>query len=476
MEHTKIGDFEVTEICWDNRKDIKKDGIFVCIEGETFDGHSAAKAMLKKGARAVVVEKDLGLKEQILVNDTREALAKLSSNWFSNPEKSLKLIGITGTNGKTTIATTIKKVLCKLGYKTGLIGTCDVEIGDEIWKGERSNPTTPEPYELFEIFRYMADGNCEYVVMEVSSQGLDQKRVSGLRYNVSAFTNLTQDHLDVHGTMENYYKAKKLLFDISDVAVINIDDNWGARLVNEVPCKTVSFSNKEKADYMASDIKLSVKGCEYKVADDEGIFDVYFGIPGEFNVSNSLGVIACCSQLGLATEKVVQVLKTTDGIAGRAEIVSFDTNYTIIRDYAHSPDAVEKILETMRECTNGRVVCLFGCGGNRDAKKRPLMAKAAAKYSDFCIVSSDNPRNEDPDEIIKEILVGFEGETTPYIAITDRREAIKWAIDNAQKDDIIAIVGKGHEDYQVLKNNVKIHFDEKEIVEEILNEINKKQS
>ena len=468
VTETKLENFEVSEICWDNRKNIKNNGIFICIEGKNFDGHSAAQAMLDKGAGAVVVEKDLGLERQILVNDTREALARLSSNWFCNPEKSFKLIGVTGTNGKTTIATTIKRVLDKLGHKSGLIGTCDIEIGEALWQGERSNPTTPEAFELFNIFRDMADAKCEYVVMEVSSQGLEQKRVSGCRYDVGIFTNLTQDHLDVHGTMENYYKAKKMLFDISDVAVINIDDSWGTKLIKEVPCKTITFSDKEKADYYATDIKLTVLGSEYKLNDKNESYDVFFGIPGEFNVSNSLGVIASCSAVGFSTEKIVEVLKTTGGIAGRAEIISFDTDYTIIRDYAHSPDAVEKILQTMRGCTKGRVVCLFGCGGNRDAKKRPLMAKAAARYSDFCIVSSDNPRNEDPEEIIKEILVGFESETTPYIAITDRREAIEWAIENAQKGDMIAIVGKGHEDYQVLKDNIKIHFDEKEIVQEIL--------
>lgn len=463
-------DFEVSGLCWDNRKEIKKNSVFVCIEGKSFDAHNVAEAMLEKGAGAVVTHRDMGIKNQIVVDDTREALSLISANWFSNPQKKLRLVGVTGTNGKTTVATTIKRLLEASGRKTGLIGTCDVEIGNEKWQGERSNPTTPEPYELFEIFKSMADAGCEYVVMEVSSQGLEQKRVFGCEYEVGIFTNLTQDHLDVHGTMENYYQAKKMLFDISKSKLANKDDEWGKRLLSQTD-DALSFSDKETADYFADDVKLSPQGCEYTINHNGKSFKTSFSMPGEFNVSNSLAAAAVCSLLGLELEEISELLKETGGVCGRAEVISGDAEFTVIRDYAHSPDAVEKILKSVRAVSKGRVVCLFGCGGNRDAKKRPLMARAAAENSDFCIVTSDNPRNEDPEKIIEDILVGMKDQTTGYVKITDRKEAIRYALLNAKKNDVIAIVGKGHEDYQILKDGVKIHFDEKEIVGEILNEM-----
>ena len=469
---TDLEDFEVSGLCWDNRKEIKENSVFVCIEGKSFDAHSVADKMLERGAGAVVVSRDMGLERQLVVKDTREALAKLCANWFLNPQKKMKLVGVTGTNGKTTVSTTVKRILEICGIKTGLIGTCDVEIGNEIWQGERSNPTTPEPYELFEIFRAMADAGCQCAVMEVSSQGLEQKRVFGCEYDVGIFTNLTQDHLDVHGTMENYYQAKKMLFDISKIRISNIDDPWGKRLAQETE-NCLTFSDRESADYSASDIRLSAQGCEYEINARGEKYPAVFKMPGEFNVSNSLGAAAVCNQLGVPLERVSKALETAGGVCGRAEIISKDTDFTVIRDYAHSPDAVEKILKAVRAVSKGRVVCLFGCGGNRDAKKRPLMAAAAAENADFCIVTSDNPRNEDPDEIIDQILTGMENQTTPYVRITDRKEAIRYALYNAKADDVIAIVGKGHEDYQILNGGVKIHFDEKEIVEEILQEMKK---
>lgn len=456
---------EVSGIVSDSRADNVKGCLFVCVEGKKFDGHSAAAEMLEKGCCAVVVSRDLGLDRQVMVKDTREALALLSSNWFGNPEKQLKLVGVTGTNGKTTITTVTKRILDGCGHKTGLIGTCFNQIGEEIIHTERS---TPEAYEFFQLLRQMADAGCEYVIMEVSSQGLEQKRVFGCRYEAAAFTNLTQDHLDVHGNMENYYQAKKLLFGMCDTAVINIDDSYGRRLLQETECRKVTFSDREKADYSASGIELSASGCKYELSCPGGKFNIEFSMPGEFNVSNSTAAAAICGVLGVPAEKTAEILKTAGRVCGRAEVISKDVDYTVIRDYAHTPDAVEKILKALKAAAKGRVICLFGCGGNRDAKKRPLMAKAAAENADFCIVTSDNPRDEEPEDIISQVLEGMKGQSTPYIKITDRRKAIEWALENARKDDIVAIVGKGHEDYQILKGGVKIHFDEKEIVEEIL--------
>lgn len=468
-----LAEQDIKGIVSDSRAEKVEGTLFVCIEGRNFDGHAEAGKMLEKGCAGVVTSKRLGLDREIVVEDTREALARLSSNWFGNPEKQLRLVGVTGTNGKTTITTVTKRILDGCGYKTGLIGTCFNQIGDAILHTERS---TPEAYEFFELLRKMADAGCEFVIMEVSSQGLEQKRVAGCRYEVGAFTNLTQDHLDVHGSMENYYKAKRMLFDMTDTAVINIDDPYGRRLLEEIPCRAVTFSDRDKADFSAGDTQFSASGCKYRLTIGDGRqADMEFSMPGEFNVSNSTAAAAICSTLGVPLDKIAELMRTAGKVCGRAEVISKDVDYTVIRDYAHTPDAVEKILKALRGAAKGRLICLFGCGGNRDAKKRPLMAKAAAENSDFCIITSDNPRNEDPEAIISDILAGMEGQTTPYIKITDRRQAIEWALRQAVKDDIIAVVGKGHEDYQILAGGVKIHFDEKEIVEQLLDKIKNEQ-
>lgn len=465
---TSLPDMEITGLTSDNRSEVKDGFMFVCIKGNTFDGHDAAKDMLAKGCSVVVTQRDLGLKEQIIVEDTRAAFPQLCSAWFGHPERELGLIGVTGTNGKTTITTVIKKVLSGMGVKVGLIGTCQNEIGDEIIPTAR---TTPEPYDLFELFRKMADAGCKYTVMEVSSQGLEQKRVQGCRFKVGVFTNLTQDHLDVHGTMENYYQAKKLLFDISDTAIINIDDEYGVRYTKEIPCPYKTYSVKDKADFTAEDILLAASGVKYVFSDGKVKRNVSFPMPGLFNVSNSLAIIACLETLGYSIDETIKAFGKISGVRGRAEIVPTGRDFTVICDYAHTPDALVNVLSAIKESTEGKVKCLFGCGGNRDKTKRPLMAAAAADNADFLIVTSDNPRNEDPDEIINDVLVGLEGKTTPYIRITDRREAIYWAVHNAEKGDIIVLAGKGHEDYQILAGGVKIHFDEREVVAQALEEM-----
>lgn len=462
---TNLPDIEITDITSDSRNDIQKGAMFVCIKGKTFDGHSAAKEMIKKGAAVIVVERDLGIENQIIVENTREFYPQLCAAWFGHPEKELELIGVTGTNGKTTITTVMKKVLSDFGCKTGLIGTCQNEIGDEIIPTSR---TTPEPYDLFELFRKMADAKCKYVIMEVSSQGLEQRRVGPCQFKVGVFTNLTQDHLDVHGTMENYYQAKKILFNISDSAIINIDDEAGVRYLNEIKCPAKTYSAEQKADFYAEDIFLSADGVKYVFSDGKSKHNVDFRMPGLFNVSNSLAVIACCETLGFDIDKTIRSLNAMNGVRGRAEVVPTGRDFTVICDYAHTPDAIVNVLTAIKGSAKGKVKCLFGCGGNRDAKKRPLMAEAAADNADFLIVTSDNPRNEDPEEIIKDVLKGLEGKDTPYVTICDRREAIYWAIENAEKDDVIVLAGKGHEDYQILAGGKKIHFDEREVVADAL--------
>ncbi|MBR1864096.1 MAG: UDP-N-acetylmuramoyl-L-alanyl-D-glutamate--2,6-diaminopimelate ligase [Ruminococcus sp.] len=464
---TDLPDREITGVISDSRAKECEGKVFVCIKGGTFDGHDAAAQMLEKGCSAVVCQRDLGLKEQVIVEDTRAVFPLLCSAWFGHPQRELKLIGVTGTNGKTTITTVIKKTLTAFGKKVGLIGTCQNEIGERIIPTAR---TTPEPYDLFELFREMADAGCEYCVMEVSSQGLEQKRVQGCRFEAGVFTNLTQDHLDVHGTMENYYQAKKLLFGISDRAIVNIDDSYGRRYISEIACPYKTYSAKGKADFYAEDIKLGAAGVEYTFTDGRVRQRVDFGMPGMFNVSNSLAVIACLETLGFEPQKTAEVLGSIGGVRGRAESVPTGLDFTVICDYAHTPDALVNVLSAIRESAPGKVKCLFGCGGNRDSTKRPLMAAAAADNADFLIVTSDNPRNEDPQAIIADILKGLEGKDTPYVCIPDRREAISYAVKNAEKDDIIVLAGKGHEDYQILAGGVKIHFDEREVVAQALAE------
>ncbi|MCD7773037.1 MAG: UDP-N-acetylmuramoyl-L-alanyl-D-glutamate--2,6-diaminopimelate ligase [Ruminococcus sp.] len=465
---TNLSNIEISGITSDNRSPVKGGELFVCIKGKTFDGHNAAREMIEKGAAAVLVERDLGLPQQIIVTDTRKEYAYLCSRWFGSPEKKLKLIGVTGTNGKTTITTTLKNILTGFGKKVGLIGTCQNEIGDEILHTER---TTPEAYELFELFDLMAKKGCEYVVMEVSSQGLEQQRLGPCRFELGAFTNLTQDHLDVHGTMENYYQAKKLLFSMTDTAVINIDDEYGVRFTKEIDCDVKTFSTKGKADFTASNVSLLPSGVKYDFSDGRVTLPVSFNMPGEFNVSNSLCVVACADALGFDVNKTIGLLNCQKGVRGRAEVVPTGRDFTIICDYAHTPDAIENILSAMKASAKGRVVCLFGCGGNRDSKKRPLMAKAAQKYADFLIVTSDNPRNEDPKLIIDDILEGIDKDKTEFVTIVDRIEAINWAVQNAQKDDVIVLCGKGHEDYQILPGGVKIHLDEREEVAKALSKL-----
>lgn len=458
-------DREVLDVTQDSRL-VKEGSLFVCIKGNSFDGHSVAKEMLEKGAAAVVAERDLGLENQIIVADSRAVYSPVCANFYGNPAKKLKLIGLTGTNGKTTTSFLIKQILENTGKKVGLIGTVQNMVGNEIYPAKY---TTPDPYELQKLFRLMADAGCEYCVMEVSSQALAQGRVNGLRFAVGAFTNLTQDHLDYHKTWENYFNSKRILFENSDIAVTNADDEYGFKIVKDLPCKTVSYAvDTNDADYCAKNVKFKADGVEYELVADS-IGRVNCPIPGRFSVYNSLCAASVARTLGISFNEVLAAISKSNGVKGRIEVVPTNTDYTIIIDYAHSPDGLENIISSLREIAKGRVVTLFGCGGDRDKTKRPKMGKIAAELSDFCIVTSDNPRSENPSEIIKDILEGMKGVSTPYQVVENRKEAIRWAIEHAEKDDIILLAGKGHETYQILPTGT-IHFDEREAVAEILGE------
>ncbi|SFW43150.1 UDP-N-acetylmuramoyl-L-alanyl-D-glutamate--2,6-diaminopimelate ligase [Ruminococcus flavefaciens] len=467
---TAIGDTEISSVTDDTRK-VTEGSLFVCVKGGSFDGHTAAKEMLEKGAAAVVCERDLGLGDrQIITENSRKLYGQICSAWFGHPERKMKMIGVTGTNGKTTITNVIKHILMKNGHKTGLVGTIQNEIGDEIL---HTDNTTPMAYDFMGLLAKMADAGCEYVVMEVSSFGLCQYRIGSSYFDVAVFTNLTQDHLDYHKDMEDYYQAKKMLFDICDCAVINADDDYGRRLFGEVSCKKLGFSVKENADFYADGIKIKSTGSSFWFCNGDKSHLIKTRMPGLFNVSNITAAIAACLEAGLNIENIIPAVEEYNGVKGRCEVIPTGLDFTVICDYAHTPDAVENILRSVKEYTENDLICLFGCGGNRDAAKRPKMAKAAAKYADKLIVTSDNPRNEEPEAIIKDILVGLEGTDVNYDVVVDRKEAIFHALKIAEKGDIIVLAGKGHEDYQILAGMEHIHFDEREIVAEGLKLLNK---
>lgn len=460
------GSREITSITCDSRR-IEKDGLFVCIDGVAVDGHRFAADAEKGGAAAIITQRDLGLRTQLMVKDTRRVWATLCANWFGNPSRKLRLIGVTGTNGKTTTTSLIKSMLEYDGHKVGLIGTVQNMIGD---RALPAGHTTPDSYDMQSMFNLMVAEGCEYCVMEVSSHALDQKRAAGCEFEVGVFTNLTQDHLDYHGTMDNYMLAKKRLFSMCRTGVFNIDDEWSASIMQDVPCHVVTYSAKDDtADYVARNIQYRADGVSFAMVSTGQIGRVKLAIPGQFSVYNGLAAATACLATGMPFDRVTEALSAATGVKGRAEVVPTGRDFTVVIDYAHTPDGLENICRTLKECCPGRLVTLFGCGGDRDKTKRPKMGAIAASLSDFLVVTSDNPRTEDPSAIIDDILVGLEDAKTPYTVIENRVEAIKWAIANAQTGDTILLAGKGHETYQILADGT-IHLDEREVVAQALTE------
>lgn len=460
-------DSEALDITDDSRA-VREGTVFVCIRGEHFDGHSYAEEALQKGAVAIVTERDMGLSRQAVAENSRRTYARLASNWFGNPTGAFRLIGVTGTNGKTTTTKVIQRILTDAGEKIGLIGTNQNEVGEDVLPAGK---TTPEPMELYGLFARMRDAGCTSVVMEVSSQALAQYRITGERFAVAAFTNLTQDHLDYHKDMESYYRAKQMLFSMAERAVVNMDDEFGVRLLSEVSCSVATCSMRSKsADYRAFYVRNAAKGIRYWLRFGRKAYRVTFAIPGLFNVLNSMQAAAVCVELGIPPKQVVESLIAFEGVPGRSEVIPTGKEFTVIRDYAHTPDGLLNILPSVRSYTKGKVICVFGCGGDRDRTKRPLMGEVAARLSDLVIVTSDNPRSEDPDAIIDDVMPGVRLHPTEYLRVADRREAIHRALALAKPGDTILLAGKGHEDYQVLKQG-KVHFDEREIVLEALEKL-----
>ena len=469
LECTADPEQNIDEIYYDSRK-VTPGSLFVAITGFATDGNKYIPMALQKGAVAVVTavrpETDI---PYVLVDNDRLALAKLGVNFFGHPATQMTMIGITGTNGKTSVTVILKNVLEKtVGAKVGLIGTIQNMIGDEILPTER---TTPESFEVQKLFAQMRDAGCTHVVMEVSSHALYLSRVDCVRFRVAAFTNLTEDHLDFHKTMEEYRLAKSILFRRCDTGIFNIDDPAAEQMIAEASCRVMRASASGAADLTASNVALLSESTEMDVAVNGETARVTVGIPGEFTVSNVLTVIGCAVTLGIPLQKVAQALTTAKGVKGRIEVVPTPTTpYTVLIDYAHTPDALENILRSVRRFCKGRVIAVFGCGGDRDPIKRPIMGRIGVEYADFVVFTSDNPRTEDPYDILRDILAGAEGTKTPYHVEENRRAAIRWAMDHAEKDDIIVLAGKGHETYQTI-GKTNYHLDEREEVAAHLQEM-----
>lgn len=462
-----IKDFEVNGVFCDSRR-VTKDSVFVCIVGSAMDGHNFAKSAYDNGAGAIVCERDLGLSNQIIVEDSKAVYSTLCAAYFGNPAKSLKLIGVTGTSGKTSVTYMTKSLLEKQGKKVGLIGTIQNIIGNETLPAKN---TTPDAYELQSLFSLMLKAGCEYVVMEVSSHALDQKRVYGLEFEAAIFTNLSQDHLDYHITIENYLQAKLKLFKMTKMAIVNVDDEYADKVIEACDCPVITFSaQRNEADYTAKEIKFNPDSVSYELVTNNNIGRVKISTPGIFSVYNSMAAGIAGITIGIPFNEVVASLREVATVKGRVELYPCDKDFSIVIDYAHTPDELENVCSMFNKIKKGRLVTLFGCGGDRDKTKRPIMGEVVSRLSDFAVVTSDNPRSEDPDAIIEDILVGMKDKKTPYKVIANRAEAIEYAIKNAKKDDVILLAGKGHETYQIL-NTGTIHFDEREVIEKVLSEM-----
>jgi UDP-N-acetylmuramoyl-L-alanyl-D-glutamate--2,6-diaminopimelate ligase len=471
-------DAEINKLQYDSRK-IQRDDCFIALKGTTYDGHAFIQNAINQGAKVVVLQNDNVLPDslcmhtgviKVIVPDTRKALAVMSSNYYDHPSEKMKFVGVTGTNGKTTTSHLVKAIMEAAGEKVGLVGTIEYKIGERIIPATH---TTPESLELNELFALMVENKCTSVAMEVSSHALDQSRIYGLDFDVAIFTNLTQDHLDYHGTMEKYFEAKKILFTElkpSSYAVINHDDRWGVLIHDSISTKTISYGISSAADVQVKDLKIAMTGTTLTINNSHGELTFTTPLIGKFNVYNILAAFSTGLALGIPREQIIQGIKNMKNVRGRFERITSPAGWTAIIDYAHTPDALENCLKTIQDIlpsqNRGRIITVFGAGGDRDKTKRPLMGHIAGDYSDIIIVTSDNPRSEEPKKIIDDIIRGVTRHAS-VLQETDRRTAIERAISCAQRGDVILIAGKGHEDYQVIGKE-KIHFSDREVVESLI--------
>ena len=456
-------ELELSGVSYDSRA-VKAGELFVAVTGFAADGHKFIPMALEKGAAAVLCERRPAADVPFIrVASTRAALAAVSANWFGRPAEHMTMIGVTGTNGKTSITYLLKTVPERtLGAKVGLIGTIQNMIGDAVLETER---TTPESYELQALFARMLAAGCTHVIMEVSSHALALHRTDGIRFRVGIFTNLTEDHLDFHKTMTEYCDAKAQLFRQCDTGVMNLDDLYYERIRRQADCRILTYSVRDNAaDLVAKNIQLKPDRIETDVVTGNEISRAELGIPGAFSVYNALAVIEAALALGIPLHEITAALRQAKGVKGRVEVVPTPgKDYTVLIDYSHTPDSLENVLKTVRGFCKGRVIAVFGCGGDRDPFKRPVMGKIAAELADYSVVTSDNPRTEDPNAIIEQIVAGMSGAKGRYTVIENRVRAIGWAMEHARANDIIVLCGKGHETYQEIGHE-KRHLDEREVV------------
>ena len=458
-------DLEIGDISYDS-KTTRPGQIFVAVAGTASDGIYYINEAVENGAVCVVCDRPAKSGVPIiLVDDARHALAEISANYFNHPDREMTMVGITGTNGKTTVSYLVKHILETCGFgRVGLIGTIRNMVGTECLDTER---TTPESYEVQSLLRRMAAAGCRYAVMEVSSHALALSRVRGIRFSAAAFTNLTQDHLDFHGTMERYCDAKAELFRRCDTAVCNLDDPWHERVLRGADCRRIYFGLDSGAQVQARDIGLHADHVTFTLSAQEETVPVYLAIPGIFSVYNALTALTVCRVLNVPFSDGAEALHSAEGAKGRMEVVPTPGKpYTVLIDYAHTPDALENVLKTVRGFAAGRTVAVFGCGGDRDRSKRPQMGAIAGRLADFSVVTTDNPRTERPEDIIADVVRGFPPGAA-FRTVTDRTEAIFYALSTAKAGDVIVLCGKGHENYVEI-NHKKFPQDERKIVAQYL--------
>ena len=471
-------DVEIRNLQYDSRN-VQRGDCFFAIRGTGADGHRFIESAINSGAAAVVLENDAALPEsmflhtgviKIVVPDSRKTLALMAANYYGHPSDHLTMVGVTGTNGKTTTTHIIRSILEAAGQNVGLIGTIEYKIGNQVTPASH---TTPESLELNQLLTRMVESGCSSVSMEVSSHALHQYRIHGLHFNVGVFTNLTQDHLDYHGSMDEYFKAKKLLFDglvESSCAITNADDEWGWKMLGSTRARQIAYGVNETADVQAKDIQLSLNGTSFTIQYRDQSTLISSPLVGRFNVYNILAAFSAGIALELSTDVIATGIANVKSVRGRFERIPSPRGWTAVIDYAHTPDALEKCLRTIHdvlpETNRGRIITVFGAGGDRDRTKRPLMGSVVGSLSDIVVVTSDNPRTEDPQRIMDDIIQGIPGGAT-MIREVDRRAAIEGALQQAKPGDVILIAGKGHEDYQVIGRE-KIHFSDREIVEEVI--------
>ncbi|MDO4282607.1 MAG: UDP-N-acetylmuramoyl-L-alanyl-D-glutamate--2,6-diaminopimelate ligase [Clostridia bacterium] len=467
---------EINKIEYDSNK-IEAGDVFVAIRGYEQDGNHFITDAISSGAKCVVIEQESfdisDIKDKVTVvevENARIALAVMASTYYGNPSLGLKLIGVTGTKGKTTTSYMIRDILNASGKRTGMIGTIYNTYADKQIEATR---TSPESLDLQRLLKEMLDAGMEYVVMEVSSHALELYRVYGLKFIISVFTNLSEEHLDFHGTMENYLNAKAKLFEVSDFAIVNGDDIYAPKLMKMIKSKIATYGLDNAVNLTATDIRVNGSYVEFKMYINKMLETITVKIPGRYTVYNALAAIGVCSLLNAQMDAILLALANVK-VPGRSEVVEIDKTFSVVIDYAHTPSSLEAILSATKKHAKGRIICVFGCGGNRDTEKRSMMGEISGRLADFTVITTDNPRNEDPMKIMKEIEDGIKTTRGLYKIIENRRQAIKFAMRIAWKNDIIILAGKGHETYQELKNHKRVHFDEREVVKKLAEEMEDK--